>query len=444
MDVTNLILYLKGTITDQTLDQQMVSKAIKLLELGAVATVSSLSSLPAPAASNAGQLYLVLYDGLYWSTGSSWYPIVQTTVSVAWSWGYNNGRLGDNTTTSRSSPVSVVGITCWLKLGTGGQGGSPVGIQCNGTAWAWGPGGSGQLGNGANANTSSPVSVIGGFSDWCQSASGNNHNVGVRRNGTAWSWGSNYFGKLGDGTTLDKNSPVSVVGGFADWCQLAAGERHTLGTRTNGSAWSWGRNTSSLGGTGQLGDNSTTNKSSPVSVVGGFADWCQLGAGRYHSVGVRSNGSAWAWGDNTAGRLGNNSINAQSSPVSVVGGFTNWCQIDAGTTHSIAIRSAGSVWTWGCNGAGQLGNNSTVNRSSPVSVVGGFADWCRIASGGAHNIAIRTNSTVWSWGNNLCGQLGNNSVVSTSSPVSIVGGFADWTDIASGYRHSFALRGSTL
>ena len=114
-------------------------------------------------------------------------------------------------------------------------------------------------------------------------SAGDGHSLGLRQNSTLWVWGLNTCGRLGDGTTTSRLSPVSVVGGFTDWCQVSGGSAHSLGVRQNGTAWAWGCN-----GSGRLGDGTLTNRSSPVSVVGGFTDWCQISAGSSaHSLGVR-------------------------------------------------------------------------------------------------------------------------------------------------------------
>jgi len=283
MNVANLILHLKAMITDNTLDQAMVSKAIKLLELGAVYQADNYASLPTSSVANAGQLYYVRFDGLYWSTGEYWIPIVQTDITAAWAWGRNDRcQVGDGTSISRSSPVSVVGgFSDWCQVSSGNQ--HSLGVRRNGTAWGWGNGGDGRLGNNQTGERNSPVLVEGGFTNWCQVSAGYSHSLGVRSNGTAWSWGGNIRGQLGDGTTISRRSPVLVEGGFTDWCQVAAGRCHSLGLRTNGTIWSWGNNEQ-----GRLGDDTTINRSSPVSVVGGFTDWCQVAPGLCHSLGIRS------------------------------------------------------------------------------------------------------------------------------------------------------------
>ncbi len=441
MDVTNLILYLKSKITDQSIDQQMVSKAIRLLELGAVFTAESFSALPS-AAGRSGELWFVLYDGLYWSTGEYWVPIAQTSFGVLWSWGCNSaGQLGTNTVVSRSSPVSVVtNITAWCRVSASES--HSLAIQTNGLLWTWGCNQYGKLGDNTSTNRSSPVSVVGGFTNWCQGSASATSTVAVRTSGSAWSWGRNSFGQLGDNTTTSRSSPVSVVGGFSDWCQVGsanAGTAHALAVRSNGTLWAWG-----AGFSGQLGNNAASQSSSPVSVVGGFSDWCQSSLGNSWSVAVRTSGSAWAWGANSFGQIGDNSTTGRSSPVSVVGGFSDWCQVSAAIAHVVAVRTNGTAWAWGCNSVGQLGDNTTTNKSSPVSVVGGFTNWCQAGAGGVHSALVRTNGTAWSWGCNNMGQLGDNTITSRSSPVSVAAGFTDWSMVSSGNSHTMAIRSKTL
>ena len=434
MNVTNLVLYLKSKITDDTLDQAMVSKAIKLLELGAVYQAGSITELPTASAANAGQLYYVVADGLYWSTGVLWLPIVNNNNNGSfWSWGENTaGQLGDNSTISRSSPVSVVGgFTDWCQLSAGVF--HSVGIRSDGTAWSWGCNGSGRLGDNCTTNRSSPVSVVGGFTDWCQISSGCTHSIGVRTNGTAWGWGSD--GRfIGNNNSITRSSPVSVVGGFTDWCQVSAGFAHSAGVRSNCTLWAWG-----CGSLGRLGQGTQDNTSSPVSVVGGFTDWCQVSAGAFHNIALRTNGTIWSWGQNSYRQLGDNTSITRSSPVPVIGEFTDWFQISAGVRHNVAVRTNGTAWAWGDNCYGKLGNNSTIMIGSPVSVVGGFTNWCQVSAGCCHSLGVRSNGISWAWGGNCCGRFGDNTTINRSSPVSVVGGFTNWTQISAGNSHSLAI-----
>jgi alpha-tubulin suppressor-like RCC1 family protein len=285
---------------------------------------------------------------------------------------------------------------------------------------------------------------VGGFTDWTQVSAGQFHSVGLRANGTAWAWGVNLDGQLGDfsGSNASKSSPVSVVGGFTDWIQLSASLTHTSGVRANGTAWAWGNNSG-----GKLGDNSITNKSSPVSVVGGIVDWIQISAGSVHTSGVRANGTAWAWGNNSGGQLGDNTTVGKSSPVSVIGGFVDWIQISAGQSaggpFSLGLRANGTAWAWGNGGSGKLGDGTAVGKSSPVSVVGGFTDWLQISGGNNHSVGIRANGTAWAWGANGSGEFGNGiASLGSTSPVSAAVGFTDWVQLnASAFAVSFGIRG---
>ena len=396
-----------------------------------VFSVANIAALPNATTYNGRMVYVVSEGKYYYAVFGEWDDSLSTEKQVIttelYSWGANNyGQLGNNERyTERSSPVSVVGgLTKWCQISAGAY--HSLGVRTNGTAWAWGRASYGRLGDGTTISRCSPVSVVGGFTDWCQLSASCHHSVAVRQNGTAWSWGYNNNAQLGDNTTVNKSSPVSVIGGITDWCQISAGGCFSLAVRQNGTAWGWGNNSY-----GRLGDNTTVSKSSPVSVVGGFTDWCQVAAGgNNHSLGVRQNGTAWGWGSNGDGRLGDNTTVSKSSPVSVVGGFTDWCQVNASRLNSHGIRQNGTLWAWGNNFCGTLGDNTTTARSSPVSVVGGFTDWCQISFGYRTAIAVRQNGTAWAWGQNQNGSVGDCTTISRSSPVSVVGG-QTWCQVSS-------------
>jgi alpha-tubulin suppressor-like RCC1 family protein len=420
-----------------------LSSANTVIDNDRIVKVTSGASGSRPGSPSTGMMFFNTTSGKLevWN-GSAWKEAATTgsgEISPLWAWGNSFwGELGDNTTTSKSSPVSVVGgFTDWVHINCGFR--HTAGIRANGTLWTWGRNSYyGQLGDGTTTNRSSPVSVVGGFTDWVQTSGGIYFRAAIRSNGTAWCWGKGSYGILGDNTTTSKSSPVSVVGGFTDWVQLSCNVEATAAIRANGTAWGWGRNY-----WGNLGDNTTTNRSSPVSVVGGFTDWVQIASGDQHVMGIRSNGTAWGWGLGGSGQLGDNTTTNRSSPVSVVGGFTDWVQIVSGEAHTVAIRANGTAWAWGWNNSGQVGDNTTSIRSSPVSVIGGFTDWVQLGlmSRGRHTIAIRANGTAWAWGLNSGGQLGDGTSLSKRSPVSVIGGFTDWVQIsASGGNMTAALR----
>jgi alpha-tubulin suppressor-like RCC1 family protein len=421
-----------------SLETCQTTGALNILDTPVV-SVATCNDLPDPNIYYGRMIYVDDENRYYFAVYNTWLNSFDSRQlcrysDESWTWGSNAcGVLGDGTTTSRSSPVSVVGgFTDWCQISAGSN--HSLAIRTNGTAWARGWNGCGRLGDNTTTDRSSPVSVVGGFSDWCQVSASREHSLALRTNCSLWAWGLGTCGRLGDGTVTNRSSPVSVVGGFTDWCQVSAGCGHSLAIRTNGTAWAWGCN-----GCGRLGDDTTTDRSSPVSVVGGFSDWCQISAGCAHSLAVRTNGTAWAWGNNAQGRLGDGTVTTRSSPVSVVGGFSDWCQVSAGGSHSLAVRTNGTAWAWGLGTCGRLGDNTTTSRISPVSVVGGFTDWCQISAGDAHSLGLRTNGTLWAWGFNGQGRLGDGTVTSRLSPVSVVGGFSDWCQISAGGYHSVAI-----
>jgi len=395
-----------------------------------VFSVANIAALPNATTYNGRMVYVVSEAKYYYSTLGVWIDDLSSTLRAvttdinAWGLG-TGGQLGNNTATNRSSPVSVGGFSDWCQVSAGFC--HSLAVRTNGTLWGWGCNEVGRLGDNSTTNRSSPVSVVGGFTDWCQVSGADRHSVAVRQNGTAWAWGVNVFGGLGDNTTVSKSSPVSVVGGFTDWCQIATGRYFSIAVRQNGTAWAWGSN-----GQGQLGISSGYARSSPVSVFGGFTDWCRVTAGDQHSIGLRTNGTIYAWGFNAQGRLGDSTCTAKSSPVLVAGGFTDWCQIEAGYGHSLGVRTNGTAWAWGDNGNGRLGLNDETARNSPVQVCGGFTNWCQVSGGFNHSLGVRQNGTAWAWGANSYGQLGDTTTTSRASPVSVAGGITSWTEVSAG------------
>lgn len=392
-------------------------------------SVATVDALPL-ASENTGRFILVLSsDSYYFSDGVKWTNKVESTVGgilSPWIWGWNtSGILGNNTIINQSSPISFTYNNLgWTDISLGYHG---IALSGEGTAWAWGFNGYGALGNGTTVDKSSPVSVVGGFTDWCDISAGHFVSGAIRKNGTAWAWGSNFLGTLGDGTNINRSSPVAVAGGFTDWCGISVGYNVASAVRKNGTLWSWGQNT-----LGKLGDGTTVNKSSPVAVAGGFTDWNKVSIGETHTLGLRSNGTVWSWGNGNNGKLGDNSTVNKSSPVLVTGGFIDWCDISAGGRTSIAIKQDGTAWSWGYNASGRLGDGTTVGKSSPVSIIGGFTDWCNVSTGKDWAVGIRTNGTAWSWGCNTFGRLGDGTVVNKSSPVPVAGGFTDWYEAHAG------------
>jgi len=249
------------------------------------------------------------------------------TDGTLWTWGLNSsGQLGLSDTTSRSSPVQVGTLTNWKQVSCGGNASfsHTACVKTDGTLWTWGPNGLGQLGLGDTTSRSSPVQV-GSLTNWKQIFVGGWYNACVKTDGTLWTWGFNN-GNLGLGDTTSRSSPVQV-GTLTNWKQVSCGSdaEHTACVKTDGTLWMWGSNSTY----GQLGLGDTTSRSSPVQ-VGTLTNWKQVSCGPYHTACVKTDGTLWSWGRNTNGRLGVGDFTNRSSPVQI-GSLTNWKQVSCGS-----------------------------------------------------------------------------------------------------------------
>ena len=282
-------------------------------------------------------------------------------------------------------------------------------IKVDGTLWAWGWNNTGQLGDGTTIDKHSPVQT-GTATNWTHVAAGYRHSLGIKADGTLSAWGYNYYGQLGDGTTTNRNSPVKI-GVATDWAQVIAEQYFTLAIRTDGTLWAWGWNSY-----GKLGDGTTTDKHSPIQ-IGNDNNWAQVTAGSNYTIAVKTDGTLWAWGGN-GGQLGDGTTTDKHSPVQI--GFdTDLVQVESGFSHTLATKTDGTLWAWGWNSYGELGDGTTTNKFYPVQI-DTATNWLRVAGGGFHSIAIKTDNTLWTWGRNNYGQLGNWTTTNSSFPIELV------------------------
>ena len=355
--------------------------------------------------------------------------------SVLWGWGSNYyGQLGTGTIgDTYYSPVqtSSGGIN-WKQSSAGFEFSGSV--KDDGTLWMWGRNNYGQLGASSGTNQSSPIQTSSGGTNWksvsCSTGNGlatDKFTTAIKSDGTLWCWGRNTQGQLGDNSVTQRANPTQTISGGPSWFNVSAGGLHTLATKTDGTLWVWGGNNY-----GQLGTNSTIKVSSPNQVIGGGTNWNQIAAGAFTSAAIKTDGTLWVWGRNSSGDLGNNTTINQSSPVQTIASGTNWSSISNGNSFMLSIKTDGTLWGWGRNDNGQLGDNTTINSSSPVQTVSGGTGWRQASAGYNFTGAIKTDGTLWMWGTGGSGELGNNSNISRSSPVQTIASGTNWSSIAAG------------
>jgi len=303
------------------------------------------------------------------------------------------------------------------------------------TLWSWGSQYKGQLGLGDTVSRSSPVQV-GTVATWSTLATGSNSSrFGIKSDGSLWAWGYGVDGRLGLGDTVSRSSPVQI-GALTTWSSVASGGPHALGIKIDGTLWAWGTNTTY----GSLGDGTLINRSSPVQ-IGTLGTWSSVTVGNSGNSALKSDGTLWSWGKNYFGPLGLGTAGSGltcSSPTQV-GTLATWRNVSAGTHNRLAIRTDGTLWAWGRNNNnGQLGLGDIIHRSSPVQV-GTLATWSIASSGGDHSLAVKTDGTLWAWGGGATGPLGLGDTIARSSPVQI-GTLTTWSAVCTGTYSSLAIK----
>jgi len=346
-----------------------------------------------------------------------------------YTWGNGvGGLLGLNDVVSRSSPTQVGTNTDWALLG-GVTNYSSAAIKNDGTLWAWGYNGYGQLGQNNVVYRSSPTQV-GALTTWSKVLNSSYGLFAIKTDGTLWAWGYNGYGQLGQNDLVYRSSPVQVGSGTT-WSKLAVGSNFFCAgaIKTDGTLWMWGYNAQ-----GQLGQNNVVFRSSPVQ-VGSATNWSILtGSGCFNTAALKTDGTLWTWGSNGSGALGQGDNINRSSPTQV-GSATNWSKAQSYNAQHVAIKTDGTLWAWGANNDGQLGLNDLANRSSPTQV-GVLTNWSLASTSNKLAGGIKTNGTLWTWGNGTefsGGALGQNNDIVRSSPTQ-VGAGTTWLDLCMGYR----------
>jgi len=363
---------------------------------------------------------------------------------TVWTWGANgSGQLGDGTTTNHNTPVQVKNLSNVQAIAVGES--FSMALRNDGTVWAWGRNIQGQLGIGTICSCVRPTPInscgnlwraapvqVSGLSNIIAIASGGRHTVALRDDGTVWAWGNNQDGQLGDGTTINRHAPVQV-NGLSNITAVAAGQSHTIALRNDNTAWAWGNNH-----LGQLGIGTICSCVHPAPVnscgnlhlttpvrVKGLDNVTAVVAGADFCIALRNDGTMWSWGGYQLGQLGvmpysrDNTIPTQTNEH-----LQNITAISSGLFFTMALRDDGTVWAWGANGNGQLGDGHSHASTAFPRRVNRITNITSISAGMHHSLALCGDGMVWAWGYNRFGQLGNgNDAMNTRViPVQVLGG----------------------
>jgi alpha-tubulin suppressor-like RCC1 family protein len=357
------------------------------------------------------------------------------TQGELYSWGSNgSGRTGLGTDSGNTlSPTQVGSFDDWT-ISSGGSAHS-CGIR-NGLLYGWGSNGEGRNGLGLSAGTTLTPTQITGFSDWFFVSCGNGHSMAIR-NGRLYAFGNNVSDVLGVGSSGNKLVPTEVVGSHTDWIDVTVGNAYTLGIR-GGALFGWGFYTN-----GELGLGNASGTVTTPTQAGSFTDWVKVSNAPTgtHVLGIR-NGLLYAWGTNSNGVTGLNTTVGTTNTPTQVGVLTGWTDIAGGAQHSLGIRN-GMLYAWGrnFNGATGLGISSDTNTLTPTQV-GTDTDWAYVSAGSGYSIAIKTNGTVWSFGPNFNGQTGLGTDSGNTLTPTQIGSTSGWIVPDTGSNHSFAILGA--
>ena len=352
--------------------------------------------------------------------GGGTHSLVLKTDGTVWSFGANgSGQLGDGTTTLRSTPVQVAGLTGVIAIAAGST--HSVALKSDGSVVSWGLNSYGQLGDGTITQRTTPTAVP-GLTGVIAIAAGANHTLALKSDGSVMAWGYNLTGQIGDGTSgagTNRTSPVAVSVLTSGVIAIAGGTGHSLAAKSDGSVYGWGAN-----GSGQVGDGTQTQRNTPTQ-VSGLTGVTAVAAGGTHSLARKSDGSVVGWGANNFGQLGDGTTTSpRLSPVSVIN-IASVSAIRAGQNHSYALESDATVWSWGNGASGQLGDGTTIGKSTPlqVSALPGIA---AIGAGDNHGLALATDKSVWAWGSNASSQLGDGTTTNRLAPIKVADADFNW------------------
>ncbi len=242
-----------------------------------------------------------------------------------------------------------------------------------------------------------------------------------------WSFGENEYGQTGLGVSVDESTEPTQVGSDEEWVAVSAGSFHTLAIKSDGTLWTFGSNDAGKTGLGTVVGNTTV-----PTQIGSDTDWELVSAGYLHSLAIKSDGTLWSFGSNGFGQTGLNTTSGNTTVPTQIGSDTDWELASAGDYHSVAIKSDGTLWSFGFNNSGRTGLNTTSGNTTVPTQVGSDTDWEVASVGDAHTLAIKTDGTLWSFGGNTNGRTGLNTDTGNTLVPTQVGVATNWEAVSGG------------
>ena len=354
-------------------------------------------------------------------------------------WGRNwHGELGDGTTEYRVTPVTPQGLTGGVTAIAAG-GFHTCALIYDGTIRCWGANWHGEVGDGTDVERHSPVEVVELGGKAVAIAAGKYHTCAILDTGGLRCWGYNKYGQIGNGPEDDEWLPAKVAGLNANVAAVALGENHSCALLVEDRIVCWGNNEQ-----GQLGIGNTETQYVPVFVTGMGTNAAAVITGQRFTCAFALTGGVYCWGENWAGQLGDGTQDNRLIPTAMSDASIDLWSLSAGDSHACGVLESGGVACWGSNSHGQLGNGLSAVRTEPVNVDGLSAGFNTVVSGGSHSCALSPNGGVLCWGDNQYGQLGDGTNTSRTSPAQVYGLGQGVLAIAAGRAHTCAMTASQV